>query len=97
MQPHQSTVHEFPGPDLFSLIAAALAPVPYEPRPGTPDTAPTPMRDATDERGLFERLDQWLWKMHQRDIEAYLARSADIYDLEARQRALNRNVPVPYY
>jgi len=54
-------------------------------------------QDPRLERSWLERLDQWFWDRQQRDIEAYLAGSADIYDLEARQRALERNVPHPFY
>ena len=43
-------------------------------------------------RGFFDRLDQWFWRQQQRDVEAYLARSVDVYDLETRIRALERSV-----
>ena len=35
-------------------------------------------------------LERWFWSQQQRDIEAYLARSADIHDLEERMRNLER-------
>jgi hypothetical protein len=38
----------------------------------------------------MERLERWFWAQQQRDIEAYLARSADIHDLEERMRNLER-------
>jgi hypothetical protein len=38
----------------------------------------------------MERLDRWFWAQQQRDIEAYLARSADIHDLEQRMRNVER-------
>jgi hypothetical protein len=45
----------------------------------------------------LERLDHWFWRQQQRAVEAYLAKATDVYDLEARIRALERNVPHPYY
>ena len=41
--------------------------------------------------GFLERLDRWFWAQQQRDVEAYLARSADIHDLEHRMRNLERS------
>lgn len=41
-------------------------------------------------RGLFERLDAWLWRQAQREHETYLAGARDIYELEARIRRLER-------
>ncbi len=40
---------------------------------------------------LFASLDRWLWKQHQRETEAWLARAVDVHDLEARIRHLERN------
>jgi hypothetical protein len=40
--------------------------------------------------GWFDRLDGWFWRQAQRDQEAYLAGSRDIYDLEERIRRLER-------
>jgi hypothetical protein len=40
--------------------------------------------------GWVERLDRWFWAQQQRDIEVYLARSADVHDLEQRMRNLER-------
>jgi hypothetical protein len=50
-------------------------------------TAAVPAR----KRGWLERLDRWFWAQQQRDIEAYLARSVDIHDLEQRMRNLERS------
>ena len=41
--------------------------------------------------GFLERLDRWFWAQQQRDVETYLARSADIHDLEQRMRNLERS------
>ena len=38
---------------------------------------------------LFDRLENWAWDRQQREREAYLARSADLYDLEYRMRRLD--------
>jgi hypothetical protein len=36
------------------------------------------------------RVDQWFWRAQQAEIESYLARSRDIFELEARMRHLER-------
>ncbi len=41
-------------------------------------------------RGWLDRFDTWLWRQEVRSREEYLAQSADIFDLERRQRALER-------
>lgn len=41
--------------------------------------------------GFFDRLDGWFWRQAQREQEAYLAGSRDIYDLEQRMRRLERS------
>ena len=41
--------------------------------------------------GFFDRLDGWFWRQAQREQEAYLAGSRDIYDLEQRIRRLERS------
>ena len=38
---------------------------------------------------LFDRLEAWSWEREMREREAYLAKSQDIYDLEARMRYLD--------
>jgi hypothetical protein len=38
---------------------------------------------------LFEGLENWAWDRQQREREAYLAQSADLYDLEYRMRQLD--------
>lgn len=44
--------------------------------------------------GWFDRLEDWLARGRQRELERYLASSADIFELEARMRDLERR---PYY
>jgi len=43
---------------------------------------------------LWERFDRWIAEVRQRDRERYLSQSRDIFELEARIRALERR---PYY
>jgi uncharacterized protein DUF3563 len=38
---------------------------------------------------LFERLENWAWDRQQREREAFLAQSTDLYDLEYRMRQLD--------
>ena len=47
-------------------------------------------QDSEPSRGLFDRLDQWLWRQAQREREAYLSGARDIYELEERIRRLER-------
>ena len=98
MQAYQSDIVDGRGLDLFSLMAAALSPAPAESTESTrgEDRCEAGSSHEINQRGWFERLDEWLWDMHQRDIEAYLAQSSDVCDLERRQRALERNAPYPY-
>jgi len=58
-----------------------------------PESPTTPVR----RRGFLERLDRWFWAQQQRDLEAYLARATDVYDLEARIHAIERNKSIPYF
>ena len=72
------------GLGIFLVIARALAPAPSQTeiqRSASP---------AGRKIGFLERLDRWFWAQQQRDIEAYLAQSADIHDLEQRMRNLER-------
>ena len=41
---------------------------------------------------MLERLDAWFWRQEQKDREAYLAGSADVFDLERRIDAIERGV-----
>jgi hypothetical protein len=100
MRSNQVPLNRLEGLGIFSLMARALAlPPPESEALEHRDTRATrtPAEASPRRRGLFERLDHWLWTLRQRDIEAYLAKATDVYDLEARIRALERNVPYPYY
>jgi hypothetical protein len=45
---------------------------------------------ATRSVGLLDRLDTWFWKQEVANREAFLAKSADIVDLEQRMRWLEQ-------
>jgi hypothetical protein len=42
-------------------------------------------------RSWLSRVDTWFWKQEMKRREAFLAESADIFDLERRMRMLDRN------
>jgi hypothetical protein len=95
-------LHEPGGLGIFALLAKALTPPPYQPNfparrdrhgPATPASGAAPARP----RGVMERLEHWFWSRRQRDVEAYLGRSKDLHELEARMRDLNREPWRPYY
>ncbi len=68
-------------------MAEADAEVAVDLRPN--DTAIVPAeRQAPVNRSWFERFDNWLWRLEQREREAYLADAGDITELEARMRTL---------
>jgi len=100
MQTNQMSLNRLRGLGIFSLIAEALA----LPPPGSdaiefrsPRTAKCPNQASLSRRGVLESIERWFWTGHQRNVEAYLGRATDIYDVEARIRALERTVPFPYY
>lgn len=79
---------------LYTLIAEALGRGPRRTRVrGVGRMSPA----AGTRQTLLERLDTWFWRQAQKDREAYLARSADVFDLERRIKALERETPVRYY
>ena len=46
---------------------------------------------------LFARVDAWFQRREQRDLEAYLAASQNVAELETRMRDIDRGAPHPYY
>jgi hypothetical protein len=46
---------------------------------------------------LLDRLDAWFWRRVQKDREAYLAGSRDVFELERRIEALERGAIARYY
>jgi len=100
MRSNELAPNKLEGLGLFALLAKAVALPPRNAETASSGAArasggrsDTPAR----RRGLFERLDDWFWRQQQRAVEAYLAKATDVYDLEARIRALERNAPHPYY
>jgi hypothetical protein len=92
-------LHDPAGLGIFLVMARALAPAPFQPdfRARYPGTAEPPRSTGTTSGalprkiGLLERLDRWFWAQQQRDVEAYLAQSVDVHDLEQRMRNLERS------
>ena len=100
MQANGTNLEQF---DVFALMAKAMSmqPLGHEAMELRQPDERVPERPAAEDaplrRGLLERLDHWLWKHEQREVEAHLAKSTDIYDLEARIRDLERGVLYRYY
>jgi len=100
MRTHQHSLNNPAELGIFPLLAKALMFVaPRFDAAERPSAAPARSAAVTPERrrGWFERLDRWFWLQQQRDLEAYLSRSTDVYDLEARIHAIERNRSIPYY
>jgi hypothetical protein len=77
MEPRDLPYQNSPFAHLAFLVSEALRrPVEARPRSG----------------GWLARLDRWLWTQRQRAIEAYLAQSRDLADLERRMRDLDRQI-----
>jgi hypothetical protein len=100
MRTHQLSMNDPAGLGIFPLIAKALmSPSPHAEPLERRDALAIPAREKPPEprRGLLERLEHWFWAQQQRDLEAYLAKSTDVYDFEVRIRAIDRNRSYPYY
>ena len=100
MRTHPLSINDPAGLGLFSVIAKALTfPSPQAGSFERRDAAlpPVPEKTSVHRRGLLERLEYWFWAQQQRDLEAYLSKATDVYDLEARIRAVERNKSIPYY
>ena len=66
----------------------------------TGNPKPAPGQDHPNVRSplsLFARLEQWLWKARQRDVERALTTATDVADVEARLRARERQLLQRYY
>ena len=59
---------------------------------GAPGSAPKRARIS-----LFERLDRWMFRLEQRERDAWLSSAQDIFELEDRIRYLERSVGGRYY
>lgn len=90
---------------LYTLIAGTLGGSeprrdPAEPRSHAKSRPRQPAREiakAAPRTGFLDRLDAWFWRQAQREQEAYLAKSRDVFDLERRIRALERGEITRYY
>ena len=59
--------------------------------------AAAPATPAAPRMSLLDRLDAWHFRQAQREREAYLARSKDVFDLERRIRAIERGTTGRWY
>ncbi len=85
--------------NVFRVIAE-LSETLSHPRRGTRATSgPSANGPTTPSRrlGWLERLENWHWRARQRGVEAFLAQSQDVFELEARIRDLERGNPSRYY
>ncbi len=99
MRSNQLSPNILDGLGIFALMARALRlPNSESETPGRRDTSANegPGKAPVCRRSLLERLDHWFWVQQQREVEAYLAKATDVFDLEARIRALDRKGPHPY-
>lgn len=78
-----------PVADVLSFLPRATA--------ATPSIAAQSPTASIARRRWFERLDQWYWQQRQRALEAQLADSTNIVELEARLRDIGRVFPPRYY
>jgi hypothetical protein len=92
MQTNRMPEEDFGVLRIFSLMAEAmtLRPAPgdrFERHAEIPAT-----RSARDEAKprLLDRLDNWFWIQRQNAVDAYLAKSSDVHELELRIRHLER-------
>ncbi len=96
MQVNPHPLVDVGGWNIFALVADALA-YPQRSQRDHEHRAATPVAGPPQRRGMLERLDHWFWVREQRARDAYLAESRDVFELEARIRALERGFPHRYY
>ena len=94
---------------LYILIADALQRTSRNPRRGAASRStqvsggegvPSRRLGTTPKKtrlNLLDRLEAWQWRQSQKDREAYLSQSKDVFDLERRIAAMERESPVRYY
>jgi hypothetical protein len=96
MRANQLPLDDLGGLGIFTLMARALTlQPPVAEAFARPEASPLPK--SALRRGLLDGINHWFWKREQRAVEAYLAKSRDVFDLEARIRHLERSTPHPYY
>ena len=81
------------GGSYIALISEALS---FNPR-SSGHGAGEPVQESKPRRGLLEKIDQWFWRLRQRDHEEYLAQAKDVVDLERRMREIERSVGSRYF
>ena len=87
MSTRQATIGDIGGLGIFNLLAEGLAfPTRQPGKTGRTDITPVQV----PRRSLFDRIDDWFWRRHQRSVEMRLARAVDIFELERMIRALER-------
>jgi len=69
------------------------APRSVSPSASSPDTAAAARVRAQVGLSWLERVERWLWRLEQKRVDDYLARSVDLADLEMRLRRLERRPP----
>ena len=71
------------------------APRSVSPSSLAPRTVPAAPARVRAQVGLswLERVERWLWRLEQKRVDDYLARSVDLADLEMRLRRLERRTP----
>ena len=100
MRTHHLSMNDPTRLGLFPLLAKARL---FQSPPATATERPeavdqrAPTRPPEHRRGFLARLEYWFWVQQQRDLEAYLSKATDVYDLEARIRMIERNKSIPYY
>jgi hypothetical protein len=85
--------HRDPFATLVSLTAAALT----GPVTSVTDDRPAPGKPGSRNGSLLDRLDRWLWKQRQRDLERALTSAVDVEEIEARLRERERRLLQRYY
>jgi hypothetical protein len=83
---------------LYTVLAETLGGRDRRPaRRAAPADTTRAQKPEAPKRSLLERLDAWFWRQAQKDREAYLARSRDVFELERRVEALDRGALSRYY
>ena len=47
--------------------------------------------------GLFDRIDAWFWRQEQKELEAWLAQSRSVFELERRIRDIGQGAGMRYW
>lgn len=83
---------------LYTLMAQSLGRPPQRARAAGASGRKTLAAAEMPRRiGILDRLDQWFWRQEQKDRDAYLAGSADVFELERRIEAMERGAISRYY